>query len=121
MKRNWDLIRDLLLKVEETQGFGNWVHPDSLPEHDTDQVSYHIGLLVESGYCNGTRSSDYELIRQFTATSLTWEGHELLDKIRSESIWNKTKATALEKGIDLSVEVVKSIASRVIERVLLGN
>ena len=121
MQRNWDLIRNLLLKIEEIKGYGNWIHPDSLPNYEQDEVSYHIGLLIEAGYANGTKSSDYDLIRQFTATSLTWEGHELLDKIRSESVWNKTKSTALEKGIDLSVEVVKSIASKVIEHVLFGT
>jgi len=121
VQRNWDLIRKLLIKIEETEGYGNWITPHSIPENPHEQVAYHIGLLIEAGYANGKKSSDFDLMRDFCATSLTWQGHEFLDKIRSDTVWKKTKATALEKGIDLSVEVVSTIASRVIERLLYGN
>lgn len=120
MQRNWDLLRDLLLIIEEVKDYESRVHPNSLPSYGSDEVAYHIGLLIEAGYANGTKCSDHDLIRQSIASSLTWEGHELLDKIRSETIWSKTKSTALEKGVDLTFEVVKSIASKLIERILSG-
>jgi len=40
---------------------------------------------------------------------LTWHGHELLDTIRHNGVWNKVKAKAGEKGLDLTFEVVKSL------------
>jgi len=41
---------------------------------------------------------------------MTWDGHELFDKIRSETLWNKVKSAAREKALPLSFDVVKLLA-----------
>ncbi|WP_265754876.1 DUF2513 domain-containing protein [Avibacterium sp. 21-594] len=41
------------------------------------------------------------------AINLTWQGHEFLDKIRSDTAWNKIKQIIKTKGIDLSFEAIK--------------
>jgi hypothetical protein len=40
---------------------------------------------------------------------LTWQGHDLLDTIRSKAIWEKIKSTAREKGIELTFDAVKTL------------
>jgi Hypothetical protein (DUF2513) len=42
---------------------------------------------------------------------LTWYGHELLDAIRNESIWNKTKSTFADKSDAMTFELVREVAT----------
>ena len=51
---------------------------------------------------------------------LTWEGHEFLDKIRSDTIWNKTKDVIAKHGLPMVIDVVKDIATSIISSVTEG-
>jgi hypothetical protein len=42
---------------------------------------------------------------------LTWQGYELLETIRQKTIWERVKATAREKGADLTIDVVKALGT----------
>jgi Hypothetical protein (DUF2513) len=44
---------------------------------------------------------------------LTWQGHELLDKIRNPTIWDAIRADVKAKGLEsVSLEVIKQIADK---------
>ena len=49
----------------------------------------------------------------FFAERLTWNGHEFLDAIRSDTIWQKTKSSFLSKGLSMTFDLVKSVAVEV--------
>ena len=51
---------------------------------------------------------------------MTWEGHELLDKIRSHTLWNKIKAGARERAIPLSFDAVKLLGTEAIKSLIGG-
>ncbi|MDC4272652.1 DUF2513 domain-containing protein, partial [Acinetobacter baumannii] len=51
---------------------------------------------------------------------LTWQGHELLDTVRSKPVWDKIKSTALDKGLELTFDTVRAIGAKVIE-LMIGN
>lgn len=53
-------------------------------------------------------------------TDLTWQGHKLLDTIISQPVWEKIKSTALEKGLELTFDVVKVLGAKVVA-LILGN
>ena len=44
------------------------------------------------------------------ASSLTWQGHEFLDAIRNDTIWNKTKNVVAERGGAIPFELIKELA-----------
>ena len=56
----------------------------------------------------------------FGVGSLTWDGCEFLDKIRSDTVWNKTKDVVKKKGLPLVLDVVKDVASAVISSMTEG-
>lgn len=56
----------------------------------------------------------------FSAGRLTWEGHEFLDKIREDTIWNKTKDTIVDKGLPFAFDIVKSASTEIITGVVTG-
>ena len=54
----------------------------------------------------------------FYVTGLTWQGHEFLDKIRNDTLWQKVKATVQSKSLDLSFDVIKTVATNLISLAL---
>ncbi|MNV92171.1 hypothetical protein D3C71_1867370 [compost metagenome] len=77
------------------------------------EISYHVRLLMEIGLIEGKIQSliggggpsDFAIIR------LTWSGHEFLDSIRNDTVWNKTKEAFASKGLDMTFDSIKTVAS----------
>jgi len=49
---------------------------------------------------------------------MTWEGHELFDKIRTDPFWNKIKTAARERAVPLSFEAIKILAGEIIKNLV---
>lgn len=111
MKRDMDLVRLILLKIEETE------NPDELYNfiiegYTREELIYHLGLLNEAGML-----SDYNPVYAgggvyfYSVSKLTWEGHDFLDSIRDNSQWKKIKDTAKEHGLPMVIDVIKTLAT----------
>lgn len=114
MKRNWDMIRDILTQLEEFKNEEGCFNLSSFPQDKHAEISYHMALLMEAGLVNGQMSEEFGPEPQdFFANRLTWQGHEFLDAIRSDTVWYKTKKSFLSQGISMTFDLVKSVASDV--------
>jgi hypothetical protein len=109
MQRNMDLVRDLLLEIDNDPRLDGlrWFPADniSIDGYSPEEISYHLTMLIEAGYVTGQLAMDAPLI-----SKLTWQGHELLDDIRDPDIWAKTKEKAkmiAGVGISLMWEIAK--------------
>jgi hypothetical protein len=47
-------------------------------------------------------------------SGLTWDGHEWIEMVRSQAVWNETKSSLLDKGGPLTFELTKAMASRIV-------
>ena len=112
MERDWDLIRHLLLEIEKKQD----TRPVDLTieSHPASTVTYHLELLAAAGLIEGIRTAG----DAYYPRGLTWQGHDFLDAIRDETVWNKTKRIMKEKVGSLSFDVLKTLASSVAKEVL---
>jgi DNA-binding transcriptional ArsR family regulator len=115
MKRDWELIRKILIAVEEQADGDGYVDADVIPGHDRGRVSSHIEILGEAGLIKARRMGPPGSGGLFAATALTWRGHELLGQIRKDSAWGRIKSLTAEKGLSLSVDVIVAAARSVIE------
>jgi hypothetical protein len=117
MKRDMDLIRRLLLELEEKDlGNGQWVDFDV---HDGEEikVTEHLFLLSEAGFIEGNNLNTLS-DRMFKARRLTWSGHDFVDSIRNDDTWRKTKDGALAAGgwtVDLLRDLAKGLIKKQIE------
>ena len=118
MKRDWELVRKILIAVEELQGHSQSVDGSSIAGYDAPVVSYHIYLMKEAGRVREECSISLNEQRQCFAQEMTWAGHEFLDQIRSQSVWNKTVGLLREKGLDLSFDTIKAAAAAVATNLL---
>ena len=121
VKRDWDIIREILTRLEDFSDTDGTLSLSDFPENRASEYSYHVELLIEAGLIEGQMART--LSRgpiQFIARRLTWSGHEFLDSIRSDTVWNKTKKTFAEKGIDMTFELVRSVASDISVALIRG-
>lgn len=107
MKRDMDLIRDLLLKIEEGQTSFSTEDDDEAAE----RVSEHLRLLNERGLIKGMFLLDGGVL----VSGLEWEGHDFLDAIRDPAVWAKTKSGALAAG-GWTMDILKDLAKGLIKK-----
>ncbi len=111
MKRDMDLIRKIMLKIEEEYRSSAIINL-SIDGYDRETVAYHCRILNDAGFVSdyeGRYASDQ--LYMFWVGPLTWEGNDFLDKIRDDGIWYKTKEVITKKGLPLIVDTIKTIAN----------
>jgi len=111
MKRDMDLVREILLKVEESTNDPRGFITLDLPGRSPQEVSYHVMLLSEAGWLeasNHSSSAGYS----WKPKRLTWQGHEFLDNARNDTVWNSTKAKVKETVGSASLEVFKGLLAQ---------
>lgn len=121
MKRNWDTIREILTHLEEMPDTDSILQPSDFPSEKAFEYSYHAELLIDAGLVEGEMSRTLGGgPTHFFIQRLTWAGHEFLDSIRSDTVWEKTKTTFAEKGVDMTFDLVKSVATDIAVALIRG-
>ena len=118
MKRHMDLIRDILIFAEqqEESWFARSIEIKGSGHND---IVYNTGLAIDAGFLDGKDASTSGPDgKDFLVLGMTYYGHEYLDHIRSDAVWNRLKTMARDKGIDLSVDLVKQLAPKVVAGIL---
>ena len=115
MQRNMDLIRQLLLGIEG--------EPSTQYEFNIQGVGdlekwYNVDLLVEANFIRGVQvhwaadgTGPYTDVKGLVG--LTWDGHDFLDAVRNDSVWQKVKNKVHASGLDiqsLTFDVIKSLS-----------
>jgi hypothetical protein len=116
MKRNIDLIREILLVVEESSS------PEGcqvkIPGRSGEEVYYNAQLAQEAGFIDARfahGSPDFHVIR------LTYQGHEFLDAARSETRWVKAKEIVIKNTGTLTLEALKFALEALVKHALKGG
>lgn len=114
MKRDMDLVREILIEIEKSYVSTSIcnLHIDG---YDMETIAYHCKILHEAGLVSEYKPIyvDDRLVTFFVG-SLTWEGNDYLDKIRDNTIWKKTKDIIKDKGLPLVFETIKTISTTII-------
>lgn len=99
MKRDFDLIRAIILGLESESGFSEKNLQD---RYNWSDVLEHLKLLNRKGCVDW--DCVYEDGYPF-GLQLTWRGHDLADAMRSEVAWSRVRGQ-IKNGINLQ-EVMK--------------
>lgn len=112
MKRDMELVRKLLLHIEEQFIYEPLDSTDIVIQgYSMEQIGYHFRIMEQGGLINAIDAgasgdeSCYYLI-----DGITWWGHELLDTIRNDNVWNHTKEILKPLG-SVSLDILKSVAT----------
>ena len=109
MKRDMDLVRKMVLAIED--------HPDgSAPEmkiegYTDEQIGYHAYLLVDSGLATGSDVTTFGSSGpEYILTALTSAGHDFADSARNQYVWDEVMADMQKRGfISAAIDVVKKM------------
>ena len=122
MRRNMDLIRQLLLRME---GEASTQYDFNVEDVDDLEEWYNIDLLVQANLIRGVEvhwaadgTGPYPHTKGLVA--LTWEGHDFLDAVRNDSVWQQASEKAKAGGLDmqsLTFEVVKSLCVSTVKHI----
>ena len=114
MKRDWDLVRLILLRAQDLPPRQSLQCTD-LEGYDAEVVAEHMYLLDQAGLAEVTMARSNNSPASGRVNRLTWEGHEFIDLMTSDTQWNRVKETLKERGIDLSFEAIKTVGKVLIQ------
>jgi len=112
MKRNMDLIREILLLVEQKPAGQREIviEPSHLPEQYNSisvyEIREHIDLAIERELIERV----FQSRECCNVHRLTWKGHDFLDDARTPEIWNAAKASAGHLSFDIFRKVLNKLA-----------
>ena len=121
MKRDMELIRKILFKIENDYQ-GETLRAPRIDGYDLVTVAEHCKLLRDYGLLDeyipiGANNAP---VITFLVGNLTWEGYDFLEKIRQDTVWNKTKSVITQKGLPMILEVVKDVSATIIASMTEG-
>jgi hypothetical protein len=124
MKRDWDVIREVLLEVEELSDDANDRGPNYRgqkvygmgDEHFPGEAvkSAHAMMLWKAGYIHAINASTMGG-DAIISPDLTWQGRDLLDTLRSKPVWERIKKTSNDTGIELTFDTVKMLGTAAVK------
>lgn len=118
MRRDMDLIRALLLRLEELDAHPGATH--RLSRHDEElaiegfdkkSIGSHLEMLIDSGLIvtadGELHNGSYVLFQR-----ISWTGHEFIASVRDKDIWAQTRDVAKKGGIE-AISAIWEIAKSV--------
>lgn len=87
-KLDFDCIRDILITVEEYDNFCNYDKIPLTQKYDSRKLNYHINQCAQENLILPLRKY---VDGGYLVLGLTPKGHEIIDKIQNDTLWNKIK------------------------------
>lgn len=117
MKLNYDLIRELLLLIEDKAQIGAVLNAEDISaacqtSNDNAAILYNLKFLADAGYI------DLENDMLYLISDITPAGRNYLDGIRAQTIWQQVKKDLHDKSIPMTIDAIKFIAAKFIERMI---
>ncbi len=122
MKLNIDCVRDILLTIEKL-GYEEQLNFDMLheriPAYSKEDLHY---CLIKLDEANLLDIITVPVVRQHlpgikSIHYLTVSGHEFLENVKSDNVWNRTKSVASKVG-SFSLDTLKDISVKVISELI---
>lgn len=117
MKRDFELIRRIMLHIEKQESDPACVIPEDISGFAPADTARHMRLLESAGFIDADISKTIGST-WVKATAITWKGYDFLDHIRKDSTWNAVKQMLTQKGIDLSIDSILAAGSMLIKQLL---
>ena len=120
MKRDPDLIRKLMLRLEEAPASTVMQGSDMRDiEPDDARLVEHLQLLLDEDFIEGNNAGGWEVNAEaFIIQRVTSAGHDFIDAIRDDTIWEKTKDKVAKVGGSVSLGTLTEIATSIVRAVL---
>ena len=127
MVRDWNLIRNLLVKIEDETllDFLDQLSTDVKcgtgdPKFESD-VARHLSLLIDAKFVTGIQigSTTPKCVHYVRIEpNLTMEGYDLLEILRSKETWGKVTDFFKKTGHAVTLESIKAVTLAALKSLL---
>lgn len=118
MKRDPELIRKLLIAIENSPPEGLSIPPLPFEDYSLETVVYHIELLRDANFVEASIWSGFGRAGGARVKRLKWDGTEFLDSIRNDNIWEKAKEYSLATAGVITIETLKLAVSVILKNLI---
>lgn len=125
---NHDYVRDILLYIESNLNYksgeevpthhkkidhSRLLDKEQFKNHNKEELMYAIELLIQEQYLQCEKPAKFYNGNLYEADiiGLSWKGHELLDNVRDDNVWNAVKERARSFG-QFSIKTLSTIAGQ---------
>ncbi|MEO6527773.1 MAG: DUF2513 domain-containing protein [Gemmatimonadaceae bacterium] len=115
MKRDIDLVRQIMMNIEDLPSGPSMQF--RMGEVDDPVVRAHLEMMISAGLVNGKITEPYGARGAVIIISgLSWEGHEWIETVRDDGLWNEVKITVLNCGGALTFEIARDVANQILRK-----
>lgn len=117
MRRDLDLLRNILLRIEELSSGSRFISIRDFLDLNQDPavISYHLSLLADADMISYSDTAYFQDFPDYDITRLTMYGCEYLDSVRNKGTWQATKTRLKSVGGGAALDVVKALAVAVMK------
>lgn len=116
MKRDMDLVREILIQIEK---HGCTPTKLTIDGYSDEQIGFHISLMGDGGLLETQDvTSRTSQSRQGVPIKMKWAGYEFLDLSRNNEIWQEAKQKGVQKAIGLPFDIIKLILTTITKTML---
>jgi len=118
MRRNFDLVRGILLKLEQHE-HGSAPRRLQVEGYTDEQVGFHVHLMGQADLLEVEDSTT--TVSQSPAAlplAITWAGYEFLEASRQDTVWRGAKKRLMDAGAGFSLELLKTVLMDLSKRAL---
>jgi len=120
MKRDMELVREILLHVESRK--------DAKPKavriegYEDPIVVQHVEMLLDTKLLKGLKSlSGSGGLPHITVIDLTWSGHEFISALKNKTVWNRIKTKFGDQLAELPLPVIKEAGIAILKEMVKGT
>ena len=127
MKLNSDCVRDTLIYIEENIQMNEYnrikeisllsITKGLIDKYEENDITYTVFQLMDANFIKGninTPGRNNKVVANIY--DITWAGHDLLNSIRPQPVWNAVKQNAANLGIK-SIRGLASLAGNIVNAV----
>ena len=115
MKRDMDLVRDIILAARQSVPFS------AISEIPKETFAYHVQILQEAGLLMAALSPDGKAPPQKAIVlRLTWASQDFADAIMDEGVWKKAKDDIIKPAASWTFGILLEYLAQQIKNGLPG-
>jgi hypothetical protein len=107
MKRDMDLVRSILLWIEQQDCGRNVGWTIEIEGFTDEQIGYHIHLMGQAGLLEAHETTSMsDTSPSAIPIALTWSGHDFLESAKDETLWSKAKKSVIQPAGGVAFNVL---------------
>ncbi len=109
MKRDIDLVRDILIAME-ANAHGFFAQMPAIAGRSDEEIGYHAHLMSQAGLITAADATSLDgASPSAIPLSITWAGHDFIDAARDDTIWNKSRSGVLSSRLSFTFDLLKEV------------